>query len=100
MWCGDAVGGDFYVPRLGHAHQDRGSGPPGGFWNAASLGACHLERVSVNMQGMMVHAQVDKANPDAVALADNQRSGCRTRFAVEQEPVVFHVHGVGHGVVG
>jgi len=49
---------------------------------------------------VVIHAEVDEAYADAVSEADDEGSVGWSSFAVEEEPVVFHAHGVGDGVVG
>jgi len=48
----------------------------------------------------VIHAEVDEADTDAIAEADDQGCVGWSSFAVQEEPVVFHAHGVGDGVVG
>ncbi len=49
------------------------------------------------MHRMVIHAEVYESNAHAAVLPDEQWSWRRAGLAVEQQPVVFHVHGVGHG---
>ena len=94
------IRGDFDIPRLRHADQHRGPRPPGGLRNAATLCPGDLEGIAVDVHRVVIHAHVHKTYAHPVPLAYDERRGRRTRLAIQQEPVVFHVHGVGHRVVG
>ena len=48
------------------------------------------------MNGVVVHSEVDEANPNSIPVTDDKRCGCRSGLAVEGEPVELHVHGVRH----
>ena len=94
------VGDELDVAGLGDADEDGVAGPPGGFGDAAALGAGGVEGVAVDVHGVVVHAEVDEADADALALAHDERGGGGAGFAVEQEPVELHHHSVRGGLVG
>ena len=94
------VGYELYAAGLGYADEDGVSGPPSGFGDSSSFGAGDVEGVSVHVHWVMIHAEVDEADADAIAEADDERSIGGTSFAVQEEPVVFHAHCVGNGAVG
>src|SRR6202040_1070861 len=60
----------------------------------ASFSACNDKLVTMKVDGMVVHSEIDKADADAFSVPHNQRSGGRTGFSVEGEPVELHIHGV------
>ncbi len=93
-------GNKLHIAGLRHTHQHRVARPPCGFGNTSAFGSSYLERVAMKMHGMMIHAHVHEADTHAISLANDQGRGRRPRLPVEQKPVVFHIHGVGHGVVG
>src|SRR6266436_10258325 len=80
------------------ADEDRVGGIPGGFGSAAAFGARDDELVAVEMDGVVIHAEVDEAETDAAAEARNEWRGGGGGEAVEGEPIEFHGGGVGNGV--
>ena len=66
----------------------------------AGFRARDAELVSVHMNGVMVHAQIDEPDAHAVPKPDDQGSVRRTGLAVQRQPVELHVHGVRGGIVG
>ena len=75
------------------------AGPPGGLRDAAAFGSGDVEGVSMEVHGVVVHAEVDEPDADALALAHDQRRRRRAGFSVEQKPVELHHLGVGRGRV-
>jgi len=83
---------------LGDPDENGVGGIPGGFGSAAAFRAGDDELVAVEMDGVMIHAEVDEAETDAAAEARDERRSGRGGEAVEGEPVEFHGGGVGVGV--
>src|SRR5712691_10579345 len=84
------------IARLRHSYQDRISRTPRGLRLSSSFRAGHDKTVAMKMNGVVVHAEVDQANPHTLTVSHDQRSCRRSRFAIEGEPVELHVHGVRH----
>ena len=38
------------------------------------------------MNGVVVHSEVDEANPNSIPVTDDERCGCRSGLAVENPP--------------
>src|SRR5271157_912986 len=85
---------------LGHTDEHGVGGIPGGSRCAATFGAGDDELISVEVNWVMIHSEIDEAETHATALANDQRSGGRRRKTIEGEPIEFHGGSVGNGVVG
>src|SRR6266478_9172096 len=94
------IGYELDVARLRYAHEHRVSRSPCRFGLAASFSPCNYELVPMQVDRMVVHTEVDQANPYAFTVPHDQRSRRRSRLTVEREPVELHVHGVGYGDIG
>src|SRR5882762_1841689 len=88
------AGGKLHIAGLRYTHEYRVSRSPRGLRLSSSFRAGDNKSVAMKMNGMMVHSEVDEANPDSIPVTDDQRCGCRSGLAVEGEPVKLHVHGV------
>src|SRR5882672_6712021 len=88
------VGYEFHVTRLGNSHEHRVSRSPCRFGLASSFRTCNYELVPMKVDRMVVHAEVDEADADALPVPYDERSVGWARFSVERKPVELHVHGV------
>src|ERR1700746_3371248 len=88
------AGDELHIARLCDADENRVARTPSGFGLAASFSARNDKLVTMKVDRMVVHSEVDKADTDAFPMPHNQRSGGRTGFSVEGEPVELHIHGV------
>src|SRR5216683_5296954 len=84
------------VSRLRHSYEHCISRAPRGLRLSSSFRAGDDKSVAMKMNGVVIHSKVDEADADALSVTDNERRGCRSRFAVEGQPVELHVHGVRH----
>src|SRR6266481_6947835 len=83
---------------LRDADENRVRGIPGGFGSAAAFGAGDDELIAVEMNGMVIHTEIDEAEADAAAETRDERRDGGSGGAVEGEPVEFHGGGIGDGV--
>src|SRR3989475_6465824 len=90
------VGNELHIARLRHSYEYGVSRTPRGLWLSSSFRARDDKLMAVKMDRMVVHAEVDEADADALPVAHDERSVGWTRLAVEGEPVELHVHGVRH----
>src|ERR1700758_1975110 len=86
------------VTRLGYAHEHGVLRTPRTFRLAPSFGSSHDELMAMEVDGVMVHAEIQKSNLHPVPEPDNEGSCRRTCLAVERQPVELHVHRVGSRV--
>ena len=96
----EAVGDEFDVACLCYPHQRRVASGPGRLLLARALAAGLPECEAVEMDRVMIHAQVDKPDPHAFALTDDKRRRSRAGFPIERKPVELHVHAVRNRAVG
>src|SRR2546427_6452743 len=90
------AGNELHIARLRHSYEYGVSRTPRGLWLSSSFRARDDKLMAVKMDRMVVHAEVDEADADALPVAHDERSVGWTRLAVEGEPVELHVHGVRH----
>ena len=64
---------------LGHADEHSVGGIPGGFGGAPAFRASDDELISMEVDRMMIHAEIDEAETDAAALANDERSSRGSR---------------------
>ena len=84
------------VARLRHTHEHRVSRSPCRLGLAASFSPRNYELVSMKVDRMVVHSQIDKADAHALPVPHDEGSVGWTRLSVEGKPVELHVHGVRH----
>src|SRR5713226_1472761 len=87
----------FDVARLRHTDEHRVPWAPGRFRLSPSFCSRDYKLVAVEVDRMVVHAEVDQANPYAFTVPHNQGSRRRPRSTVECEPVELHIHRVRNG---
>jgi len=63
------TGDEFHIARLCDADEDSIARAPGGFGLAAAFGAGDDKLMTVKVDGMVVHAEIDQADADAFAMA-------------------------------
>src|SRR5260370_30851038 len=90
------VGDKFDVARLRYTHEHRVSRAPRRLRLSSSFCARDDKLMAMKMDRMVVHAEVDQANPYTLPVPHDQGSRRGPRFAVEREPVELHIHGVGY----
>src|SRR6266704_3167207 len=88
------VGDELYITCLSNTDEHSISGRPRCLWLSPTFATRNYKRVPMQMDRMVIHAQVDHANSHTVAQPHKQRRSRRSSFAIESEPVEFHVHGV------
>src|ERR1700679_3967819 len=94
-----AVRYELDIPGLRYA-DERGASPrPDRLRLARSLAPRFPKREPMQMNRMVVHAEIDDTDAHALALLNDQRRACRTSFAVQRKPVELHIHAVGDGAV-
>src|SRR3989454_7557269 len=90
------AGHELHVAGLCDSDEDSISRTPRGLGLSSSFRAGDDKLMAVKMDRMVVHAEVDETDADALPVAHDERSVGWTRLAVEGEPVELHVHGVRH----
>src|SRR5579864_6559010 len=90
------AGNEFHIAGLCDSNEDRVARPPRGLGLAASFRAGDDKLMAVKMDRMVVHAEVDETDADALPVPHDERSVSWTRLSIEGEPVELHVHGVRH----
>ena len=71
------------ISRLSHAHQYRVFRPPTGFRLAPSFAASDVESVAMQVNRMVIHAEIHESKAHTITQTNNERSGSGTGFAVE-----------------
>src|SRR5260370_21619639 len=87
---------ELYIASLCNANQRGVSARPDRLRLAPSLASRFPKSESMQMNRMMVHAEIDDPDTDALTVLDDQRRGCRPCLPVECEPVELHVHAIGN----
>src|SRR5271170_6744385 len=98
--CTGILGIELYDFRLRYSDENGVGWVPGGFGCAAAFRAGDDELVAMQMDRMMIHAEIDEAKSNTAAEAHDERRSHWSGDAVHGEPVELHVGGVGDGVVG
>ena len=88
------------ITRLRYSNQHRVFRSPPRFGLPARLCTGDEKRISVQMNRVMVHAEIHHPDPHAAAMTHHERRGVRTRLSVEGQPVELHVGGIGDIAVG
>src|SRR5581483_1311734 len=88
------------IARLSHPNQHCVFRPPARFRLTTCFGPGHKEGVSVQVNRVMVHAQVCHPDSHAAAMTNHQWRGVRACLAVEGQPVELHVCAVGYVAIG
>ena len=91
--------GEFDIASLSHSDQDGIPGSPCCLGQSATLRPGHHKLVPVQMEGMMVHSEVDDTYPNALAELDHHRRRGGAGLPVHGEPVEFHCQSIGYGIV-
>src|SRR5882672_10942979 len=89
------LGDKFDVTRLRHTHEHRVSRAPGRLRLSPSFCSRDYKLMTVEVDWVVIHPEVDQANAHPFPMPYEQRSSGRPGFPVEGEPVELHVHGVG-----
>src|SRR3989442_1064209 len=90
------AGNELHIARLRHSYEYGVSRAPRGLWLSSSFRARDDKLMAVKMDRMVVHAEVDETDADALPVSHDERSVGWTRLSVEGEPVELHVHRVRH----
>ena len=69
-------------------------------WFPSSFGPCDYELIAMQVNGMVIHPQIDQPDAHSLALFHQHRGCGRSRLAIEGEPVELHRQRVGYGIVG
>src|SRR5579883_3450036 len=96
----DILGIEFDIARLGHTNEYCVFGSPARFRLAACFRASDVKRVSVQVDRVMVHAQIHQPDPYAAAVTNYEWRGVRPGLAVERQPVELHIGGIWDVAVG
>src|SRR5260370_29364188 len=92
----DPVRHELDIASLCHANQRCVSARPDRLRLPRSLASRFPKSESAQMNRMMVHAEIDDPDTDALPVLDDERCRCRPCLAVECEPVELHVHAIGN----
>src|SRR5258708_36992148 len=87
------TGYELHVTRLGYSHEHGVSRSPCRFGLATSLRSRGHDLVAVEMDRMVVHAEVDQADADSFPLPHGMRSVGGPGCSVEGAPSVLHGTG-------
>ena len=90
------VGHELDVSSLCHSHQDRVTWSPERHRHPASLSTRYSKCVSMKVDRVVIHSQVDKPDPNSASETHHQGSGHRAGYAVESQPVELHIGAVGN----
>jgi hypothetical protein len=93
------VGHKFEVARLRNSDQHSVRRSPERLRLPPCLRPGDDKGVAVQVNRMVVHAEIDKAKPHATAKPNDERRSHWAARAVERQPVPFHVRRVWNGVV-
>src|SRR2546430_10827349 len=87
------------IPCLSHTDECRVPARPDCLRLPRSFASRLPEREAVQMNRMVIHAEVDNSDANALTVANDQ--GCRSRacLTIEREPVELHVHAVRNRAV-
>ena len=94
------VSDELDVSRLCDPDKDRIAGPPRRLRDASALGPCGVEGVAVDVPRVMLHTKVHEPDTHSVSLTHHERRRCGTGFAVQEQPIPVHAHGVRRRGVG
>src|SRR5271168_464430 len=89
----------FHVARLRHSHQHRVVRPPSSSRLPPSFRPGNYKLVPMHVNRMMIHPQINKSQPHAIAQPHNQRSTRGSRLSVQRQPIEFHAHRVRRGII-
>src|SRR5262249_34749493 len=94
-----AFGVKLQIASLGDANDYCVARIPGGLWHSAALGSCYVKLVSMQVNRVMIHAEIH--NPDSDSISESDEKWCRRRcgLTIDRQPVEFHGHGIDNRVV-
>src|SRR5260370_24164268 len=88
------------ITRLRETYEHGVSRAPGRLRLPPSFRSGDYKLAAVEVDRVVVHAEIDQANQHALTLPDDQGCCRRSRFTVERDPVALYVHGVRSRAIG